>query len=115
MSLGFDIWTSVLDGYIAPKDKARPSTSDEIKTCENNAIAMNALLAGLNEIEFYKVMNYSTSKEIWHKLATMYHGDSKAQKEKIQSLRGQFERLRMQEEENIGGYFQSVEEVVNTM
>ena len=76
---------------------------------------MNALLVGLNESEFYKVMNYSTAKKIWDKMATMYHGDSKVQREKIQILRGKFEGLRMQEEENIGGYFQRVEEVVNTM
>ena len=70
--LGFEIWTSVLDGYIAPKDNAQPSTLDEIKACENNATAMNALLAGLNESKFYKVMNYSTAKEIWNKLASIW-------------------------------------------
>ena len=101
ISLGFDIWTSVLDGYAAPKDDRRPSTSNEIEACENNATAMNAILARLNKSEFYKVMDYTTAKEIWDKLATMHHGDSKVQKAKLQSFKGQFEGLKMQEEENI--------------
>ena len=83
MSIGFDYWTRVLDGYVPPKDNLRPSTIEEIKACEENATAMNAILAGLNASEFYKVMNYSNAKEIWDKLATIHHGDSKVQKEKL--------------------------------
>ena len=64
MSIGFDYWTRVLDGYVPPKDNLRPSTVEEIKACEENATAMNAILAGLNASEFYKVMNYLTAKEI---------------------------------------------------
>ena len=95
----------MLDGYTTPKDNRKPSTTDEIEDFENNPTAMNAILAGLDELEFYKVINYSTAKEIWYKLETMYHGDSKVQKEKMQSLSGQFEGLWMQEEENIAAYF----------
>jgi len=115
MSLGFEYWTIVLDGYVPPKDNRRPSTIDEIKACEENDTAMNEILAGLNASEFYKVMNYSTAKEVWDKLATMHHGESKVQKAKLQGYRGQFEGRRMQEEESIASYFQRVEEVVNTM
>ena len=115
MSLGFDIWTSMLDGNTATKDNQRPSTSDEIEACENNATAMNAILAGLSESEFYKVMNYTTAKDIWDKLAIVHHSDSKVQKAKLQSFKGQFEGPRMQGKENIVVYFQREEEVVNTM
>ena len=59
---------------------------------------MNTILAGLNESYFFKVMNFDTAKEIWDKLATTYHGDSKVQKEKLQTYKTQFEGLKMMEE-----------------
>ena len=62
MSLGFEYQTIVLDGYVPPKYNRRPYTIDEIKSCEENATTMNAILASLNASEFYKVMNYSTAK-----------------------------------------------------
>ena len=60
-------------------------------------------------------MNYEPTKEIWDKLKNIYQGDTKVQKEKIQTYRTQFEGLKMKEEEDIAAYFQRVEEVVNTM
>ena len=113
MSMGFDIWSIVTDRYKPPK--TWPSTSEEIEECQNNATNMNAILAGLSETEFFKVMNYSTAKEIWDKLATIYQGDSKVQQAKLQTYRTQFESLKMAEEENIAAYLQRVEEIVNTM
>ena len=92
MSMGFNIWTIVTDGYKPPK--TRPSTSEEIEECQNNATAMNAILAGLGETEFFKVMNYSTTKEIWDKLETIYQGDSKVQQAKLQTYNTQFESLK---------------------
>ena len=55
MSMGFEIWAIVTDGYKRPK--TQPSTSEEIEECQNNATTMNAILAGLTETEFFKVMN----------------------------------------------------------
>ena len=47
ISLGFDIWKIVRDGYKEPKDG--PVTSNEITNYENNARAVNAILGGLSE------------------------------------------------------------------
>ena len=85
MSMGLNIWAIVTDGYKPPK--TRPSTSEEIEECQNNATSMNAILEGLSETELFKVMNYSTTKEIWDKLATIYQGDSKVQQAKLKPYR----------------------------
>ena len=113
MSLGFDVWASIINEYVIPKNA--PTTDEEKKACENNATALNAILRGLENSEFVKVMNYDTTKELWDKLNNVYKGDSKVQKAKLQTYRAQFEGLKMMEEENIATYLQSVEEVANTM
>ena len=81
ISLGYDIWKAVRDGYKEPKNG--PTTHDEIEYYENNARVVNAILAGLSETKFFKVMNYTLAKEMWDKLATVYQGDSKVQQAKL--------------------------------
>ena len=73
--LGFDDWDSVVNGYKIPKNT--PTYLIEIKENEHNAKSMNAVIRGLSRIEFVKVMNYDTTKEIWDKLKNIYQGDTK--------------------------------------
>ena len=54
------------------RNQSGPTTDVEIGDYENNARAVNAILARLSETEFFKVMNYTTAKEMWDKLATIY-------------------------------------------
>jgi hypothetical protein len=71
----------------------------------NNSKAKNALLNGLSEIVFTKVEHYKSAKEIWATLQNIYEGDSKVKVAKLQTYRGQFEQLKMNEDENITTYF----------
>ena len=66
---------------------------------------MNAILGGLVESVFVKVMHYEIAKEIWDKLKNFYEGDDKVKGAKLQTYRGKFENLKMKEEENIAAYF----------
>jgi hypothetical protein len=75
----------------------------------------NALLNGLSETIFTKVSHCKSAKEIWEKLRNIYEGDSKVKGEKIQTYRGQFEQLKMKEDENIVAYFLQVDEIVNVI
>ena len=49
---------------------------------------MNAILSGLAETIFVKVMHCETMKEIWDKLKSIYEGDDKVKGEKHQTYRG---------------------------
>ena len=51
---------------------------------------MNAILSGLVELVFVKVMHCETAKEIWDKLKNFYEGDDKVKGAKLQTYRGQF-------------------------
>ena len=55
------------------------------------------------------------TKEIWDKLENIYAGDSEVKMEKIQSLKVQYESLKMKDEENISKYFKRIDNLVNTI
>ena len=70
---GFQVWQSIVDGYIAP---SIPPTNDKaVKLGENNFKAKNALLNGLHDTIFTKVAHCKSAKEIWDKLRNIYEGD----------------------------------------
>ena len=96
---GFQFWQSIVDGYTVP---VVPPTNDKaVKLGQNNSKATNALLNGLNEIVFTKVARCKSAKDIWDKIRNIYEGDTKVKATKLQTYRGQFEQLKMKEDENI--------------
>jgi hypothetical protein len=110
---GFEIWQSIVDGYTTP---IVPPTNDKaVKLGQNNSKAKNALLNGLSETIFTKVAHCKSTKDIWDKLQNIYEGDSKVKEAKLQTYRGQFEQLKMKEDENIAAYFLRVDEIVNAI
>jgi hypothetical protein len=56
----------------------------------------------LNDTIFTKVAHFK-SKDIWDK--NIYEGDTKVKATKLQTYRGQFEQLKMKEDEDITAYF----------
>jgi hypothetical protein len=113
MALGCDVWLSVVNGYTAPT--TAPSDVAAKKLCNDNSRVVNAILGGLANPIFVKVMHCKSTKEIWDKLKVIYEGDGKVKQEKLQTYRGKFESLKMKEEENIAEYFQRVDEIVNSI
>jgi hypothetical protein len=100
---GFQVWKSIVDGYTTP---TVPPTNDKVvKLGENNSKAKNELLNGLSDTVFTKVAHCKSTKEIWDKLRNIYEGDSKVKTTKLQTYRGQFEQLKMKEDEDITTYF----------
>ena len=63
---------------------------------------LNEILSGLKNSVFTKVMRCNTAKQAQDKLKMIYEGASKVKESKLQTYKGQFESLKMKEEENIG-------------
>ena len=80
-----------------------------------NAKAMNALLSGLCESEFIKIMHCEIAKDIWVKLENIHEGDKKVKMAKLRVRRTYFETLKMNEDEYRAKFFLRVDEVVNIM
>jgi hypothetical protein len=109
----FEMWKSIVYGYTVP---TVPPTNDKaVKLGQNNSKATNALLNGLNETIFTNVSHCKSAKEIWDKLQNIYEGDTKVKEGKLQTCRGQFEQLKMKEDENIATYFSRVDETMNAI
>ena len=113
MSIGLDVWLSVQTGYIHPKYP--PTNLEGIKQFGYNAKVVNAILIGLAITVFSKVMHYKTTKDIWDKLHTIYEGDIKVKRAKLETFKTQFEILKMKEDENISEYFERIDEIVNAI
>ena len=72
-------------------------------------------MSGLTNSVFVKVMQCNKTKHAWENLKCVYEGVSKVKKYKLQTYKGQFESLKMKEEENIAEYILRVDEVVNAI
>jgi hypothetical protein len=112
MALGADVWDVVETGYTKPIVLANKDDKLEFSF---NAKGMNAILNGLAEAEFVKVMHLDTAKAMWDKLINSYEGNEKVKEAKLQTYRLKFEQLKMNEDETISKYFLRVEELVNAM
>ena len=113
MSLGCKIWSFVEKGYKIPDNL--PTYGDELDEYESNAKALNAILKGLADSMFVKVMQSKTTKHAWERLKISYEGDQKVKKYKLQTYKGEFKSLKMKEEENIAEYLLRVYEIVNVI
>ena len=60
-------------------------------------------------------MQLNTTKEIWEKIILSYEGDTKVKSAKIQTLRIQYENLRMHNEESSANFFLCLDYIVNIM
>eukprot|EP00253_Pinus_taeda_P023896 PITA_23896 len=89
-SLGTEVWNIINTAYTFPS--ATPTDPAKKKQFETNAKAINTLLGCLSQSEFIKV-----------------------KREKLQTLRIQYENLRMYNYESVANYFLRIDEIVNCM
>jgi len=112
-SLGTDVWEIMEGGYTFPSTIPTDTTSKN--KYETNARDANTLLESLSQSEFVKVMQLKSAKEIWDKIILSFKGDSQVKRAKLQTLRIQYETLKMHNDEIIASYFLCIDEVVNCM
>eukprot|EP00253_Pinus_taeda_P004759 PITA_04759 len=112
-SLGTEVWDIIDTGYAFLA--STPIDPAEKNKYETNAKAVNTLLGCLSQSEFVKVIQYKSSKEIWDKIVLSYEGDDQVKRAKLQTLRIQYENIRMYNDESVANYFLRVDEIVNYM
>jgi len=100
-------------GYTFPS--AIPTDAAGKKKYETNDKAINTLLGSLSQSEFVKVMQLKSAKEIWDKIFLSYEGDSQVKCVKLQTLRIQYETLKIHNDECVANYFLRMDEIVNYM
>ena len=113
MSLGWKVWAATEKEY--KTDDQAPTDPEELGQYEGNAKSLNAILSGFKNSVVTKVMQCKTTKQAWDKLNIIYEGEYKVKESRLQTYKGQFDILKMKEEENIGEYLLRVDEVVNAI
>eukprot|EP00253_Pinus_taeda_P023507 PITA_23507 len=89
-SLGIEVWDIIETGYTFPS--STPTDTASKKQYETNAKAVNTLLGSPSQSEFVKV-----------------------KQAKLQTLRIQYENLKMHNDESVANYFLRIDEIVNCM
>ncbi|XP_043695626.1 uncharacterized protein LOC122646195 [Telopea speciosissima] len=112
-SLGYGVWLTVKNGYMPPTIDITETA--EMKKCEDDAKAINALLGSLVNNEFARVVGCTTSKEIWDKLKKVHKGDDKIREAKLQHHWNLFEGLKMSEAETVEQFVSRVNEIINSI
>ena len=96
ISIGPDVWALVLQEYKVPK--AIPLEAEDKKKLWEHAKALNTLQVGLSKQVLAKLLTCDSAKQLWDTLENIYVGDSKVKRTKLQTLKAQFEGLKMKEE-----------------
>lgn len=77
---------------------------------------MKATFARLNSLSkdvFVKVMDCSSSKEVWVKLKNTYHSNDRVKEAKIRHLRSRFEDLKMGDDEKVEDHVLMIDKIIN--
>jgi division protein CdvB (Snf7/Vps24/ESCRT-III family) len=92
-----------------PQTKALKEKSVADKT------ALNILYQGVDETGFEKIAEAITSKEAWGILQTAYKGAERVKQVRLQTLRGEFESLKIKDSEGVSDYITRVQTVANQL
>ncbi|XP_074363233.1 uncharacterized protein LOC141703691, partial [Apium graveolens] len=112
------LWNIVEKGFVEPDDESDLSEA-KLKKIETSrrqdARALSKLQIGVTKPIFTRISRASTTKEAWEILEGEFHGDDKVRSINLQSLKKDFQNLRMKDSENTQSYNARVMEIVNQM
>ena len=115
------LWDMVENEYEQPvkKEDGEALTAAQKLALEEN-VAKDAKALGLIQNAFYddifpRITLKESAKEAWEILQQVFRGDKKVRFVKLQSLRREFECIRMQEDDSLSDYITKLRELVNHM
>ncbi|GJV20712.1 retrovirus-related pol polyprotein from transposon TNT 1-94 [Tanacetum coccineum] len=113
-----DVWEIVEKCVEKVDDEGSLSATQRVelqKARKKDQSALTIIYQCLDDAMFEKVANATTSKEAWEILQNAFKGIDKVKRVRLQSLRGEFEKLQMEESETISNYFTRVLTISNEM
>ncbi|GMJ06660.1 hypothetical protein HRI_004335200 [Hibiscus trionum] len=116
-----DCWDMVVKGYVEPENAAAEAalTNEEKRALSDarkrDQRALYYIFQAVDESNFEKIAEATTAKQAWETLQKSLQGVEKAKKVRLQSLRAEFEMLKMKTTESIDDYVSRVKAVANEM
>ncbi|XP_062080412.1 uncharacterized protein LOC133785172 [Humulus lupulus] len=112
-----DVWEIVEKGNKEQEDVALSQAQREAlrDSRKRDKKALYLIYQAVDEDAFEKISNATTAKEAWEKLQSSNKGVEQVKKIRLQTLRGEFELLFMEESESISDYFARLLAIVNQL
>ncbi|GMJ06887.1 hypothetical protein HRI_004357900 [Hibiscus trionum] len=116
-----DCWDMVVKGYVEPENAAAEAalTNEEKRALRDarkrDQRALYYIFQAIDESNFEKIAEATTAKQAWETLQKSLQGVEKAKKVRLQSLRDEFEMLKMKTTESIDDYVSRVKAIANEM
>ncbi|XP_077226024.1 uncharacterized protein LOC143859214 [Tasmannia lanceolata] len=116
-----DLWNLVESGYTEVVDS---TAFEELKKEEKDLLmetrkkdkkALYAIFQAVDESVFEKISAAKTAHAAWDLLQKSYKGDDRVKQVRLQTLRGEFESLKMSDSESISEFFDRVQSIVNQL
>ncbi|KAK4387628.1 Retrovirus-related Pol polyprotein from transposon TNT 1-94 [Sesamum angolense] len=112
------LWELVEEGVTLPEDSST-SSSDEKGKLENkkakDSEALYYIQTAVADHIFPRISVATSAKEAWSILQKEYQGSAKVRIIKLQTLRRDFENMKMKDSETIDEYYTKVRELVNQL
>lgn len=113
-----DAWEVTNDGFEDPGNTtglnaAQTKALKETRSKDKTALYM--LFRAVDESAFEKIVGSTTSKGAWDTLEKAYRGADRVKQVRLQTLRGEMERMKMKETESVADYITRVQTVANQM
>nr|KYP43753.1 hypothetical protein KK1_034789 [Cajanus cajan] len=112
------LWDIVEKGFQEPEEGGDQSVA-QIATLEKTRVkdksALYFLYNAVDESGFEKIANAASSKEAWKILEVAHRGNHRVRQIQLQTLRGEFECLKMEDKERVSEYITRVEKLANQL
>lgn len=118
MLIGKDLWDIVDDGYIEPTYWSTLSTDDKKakKECRSkNYLSLSHLQEDLEKSIFPIIAGCKTTKDAWKVFKEEFQGSDQVKEVKLQTLRINFDTLKMKETKKASDYCVKVKDIINKM
>ncbi|KAJ3704843.1 hypothetical protein LUZ61_008548 [Rhynchospora tenuis] len=113
-----EVWEIVEDGYQEHAETTTLTGANTRILRENrkkDKTALYIMYQAVDESGFEKIAGATSSHEAWNTLEKAYKGADRVKQVRLQTLRGEFEALKMKETEGVSEYMTRVQTVVNQL
>ncbi|KAD1131217.1 hypothetical protein E3N88_43245 [Mikania micrantha] len=110
-----DLWTLVEEGYREPNEGTPAQVTEFRENKKKDKKALFLLYQAVNEFVFERIFTAKTVKEAWDPLYKAYRGEELVKTVRLQTLRCEFDSLRMKETESIEDFYNRIIVLLNKL
>ncbi|GAV61780.1 UBN2 domain-containing protein [Cephalotus follicularis] len=113
-----ELWSLVENGLVEPEDQSALTQAQLTELKDNKKKDKKALFFIFQAVDlviFESISSANSAKEAWDTLYAAYKGEDKIKLVRLQTLRCEFDSLRMKDSESVEEFFNRVIALVNQM